>query len=64
MNIKIWSTNRCPWCHKAKRLMTLKGMEYEEMQGFHPNHRTVPYIEFDGKPLGGFTDLVRYVRSM
>lgn len=64
MKAKIWTIPNCPFCIKAKKLMDLKKINYEEMQGFHPAHPTVPYIELDGEPIGGFTDFARYVRSM
>ena len=63
MKALVWTIPNCPFCIKAKKLLDLKGIEYEEMSGFHPDWKTVPYIELDGEPIGGFTELTRYVRS-
>ena len=63
MKAQIWTIPDCPFCIKAKKLLDLKGIEYEEISGFHPDWKTVPYIELDGEPIGGFTELTRYVRS-
>ena len=63
MKAQIWTIPNCPFCIKAKKLLDLKGIEYEEMLGFHPDWQTVPYITFDGESIGGFTELTRYVRS-
>lgn len=63
MKALVWTIPNCPFCIKAKKLLDLKGIEYEEIEGFHENHPTVPYITFDGEPIGGFTELTRYVRS-
>ena len=59
----IWTIPNCPFCIKAKKLLDLKGIEYEEIEGFHEDSPTVPYIKLDGEPIGGFTELTRYVRS-
>ena len=63
MKATIWTIEQCPYCIKTKKLLALKGIEYEEMSGFHPDWKTVPYIELDGEPIGGFTELTRYIRS-
>ena len=54
----------CPWCVKAKKLLDLKGVEYEEIHGKFDGWLTVPYIEIDGRVIGGFTELARYLRSV
>ena len=64
MNARIWTIDNCPYCIKAKKLLKLKGIEYKEMQGFHPDWKTVPYIELDGKPIGGFTEFARFLRTL
>ena len=64
MKATIWTIEQCPYCIKAKKLLTLKGIEYKEMLGFHPDWKTVPYIELDGQPIGGFTELARFVRNL
>jgi len=64
MKARIWTIENCSYCAKAKKLLDFKGIEYEEMPGFHPDWRTVPYIEFDGEVIGGFTELARFVRNL
>lgn len=54
----------CPWCGRAKKLLDLKGIEYTEIHGKVDNHPTVPYIEIDGRPIGGFTDLAAFCRKL
>jgi glutaredoxin len=63
MKTIIHTIPNCPWCVKAKTLLDLMGVEYEEIQGKHPDHPTAPYIIIDGKPIGGFTELSNHVRS-
>lgn len=64
MKAKIWTTQTCPYCVKAKKLLTFKGIEYEEMSGFHPDHPTVPYILLNGEPVGGYAELMQYIRNL
>ncbi len=58
----------CPYCARAKALLTKKGVEFtEEMVDLDPNgrqklvdltgRRTVPQIIVDGNPIGGWDDL-------
>jgi glutaredoxin len=66
--ITIYSKDNCPWCDRAKELLTQKGETYEEfkigreltreefLEQF-PNVRTVPYIMIDGNVIGGFEQL-------
>ncbi|MGA1718448.1 MAG: glutaredoxin domain-containing protein, partial [Aquiluna sp.] len=53
----------CPWCVRAKKLLELMGVEYEEVSGKHPDWPTAPYIILDGNPIGGFTELANHARS-
>ena len=63
MQARIWTIENCPYCVKAKKLMTHAGIEYEELQGFHPDWKTVPYIEIEGQGIGGFTELAGFLRK-
>jgi len=63
MSVTIHTLTNCPWCVKAKALLTAMGLEYEEVLGRHPDWPTAPYIVIDGKPIGGFTELADYARS-
>ena len=53
----------CPWCVKAKKLLDLKGIQYIEVNEKSDLWKTVPYIEIDGEPIGGFTELARFLRN-
>jgi glutaredoxin 3 len=67
--ITVYSKNNCPFCVQAKNLLTLKGIQYEEINiEQNPDarafilaqgHRTVPQIYQNGKLLveGGFQGL-------
>ncbi len=64
MKAQIWTIPNCKFCIKAKKLMDLKGIEYKERQGFHPDWRTVPYVIIDGGPIGGFTEFASFCRNL
>ena len=66
--VKIYSKTYCPYCDRAKALLTSKGVAFEEinlegkpdeMQALvkETGMRTVPQIFINGKLVGGFTDL-------
>ena len=69
--ITVYSKNNCPYCVQAKNLLTLKGIEYQEIKidedsearefVLGEGHRTVPQIYQDGKLLveGGYQGLAR-----
>ena len=68
MKAVIWSKDNCQYCIKAKTLLDLKGVQYEERKigaGWTreqlleavPTARTVPQIFLDGTYVGGFTEL-------
>lgn len=74
MKAVVWSKYHCPFCDKAKALLTMKGIQFEERKigdGYTkeelleavPNARTVPQIILDGKLIGGFTDLEKYLKE-
>ena len=74
MKAVLWSKYHCPYCDQAKALLTQKGIEFEERKigdGYTkeelleavPNARTVPQIFLDGKLIGGFTELKKYVQD-
>ena len=67
--IKIYTSTVCPYCVAAKRLLTDRGFEYEEInierEGISrgklvelTGDRTVPQIIIDGKPIGGYDNLL------
>lgn len=67
--ITVYSKNNCPFCVKAKNLLTIKGVDFEEVKidenpeardfVLGEGHRSVPQIYHDGKLLveGGFQGL-------
>lgn len=68
MKAVIWSKEQCPYCVQAKKLLELKGIEYEErniqkdwtkeqLLEAVPEARTLPQIFLDGEHVGGFTEL-------
>ena len=74
MEIKVYSTTWCPSCVHAKRLLSDRGLEYEEInideKGWNRDDlfeltggRTVPQIVIDEKPVGGYNDLVQLDRA-
>jgi glutaredoxin len=68
MKAIVWSKDMCPFCDKAKALLKLKGIQYEErninkeytkeqLLEAVPNARTVPQIFLDDELVGGYTEL-------
>jgi glutaredoxin 3 len=74
-NVVVWSRDHCPYCVKAKTLLTIKGIEFEERnisQGPYtreqlleacPEARTVPQIVINGQVIGGYDRLEEYFKS-
>lgn len=74
MRAVVWSKYHCPFCDKAKALLQMKGIQFEEKKigdGYTkeelleavPNARTVPQIFLDGKLIGGYTDLEKHLKE-
>jgi glutaredoxin 3 len=78
MKVEIYTKDQCPYCVQAKNLMKSKGWEFTEHYisaetretlleelttriGTTP--RTVPQIFIDDKSIGGFTDLVAWLKT-
>jgi glutaredoxin len=78
MKVEIYTKDQCPYCVQAKNLFKSKGWEYteyfisedtrtqllEEMTtriGTTP--RTVPQIFIDDQAIGGYTDLVAWLKK-
>lgn len=72
MGTIVWSKDNCPFCVKAKRMLDLKGIRYEErnlstgewsreqLLEAAPNARTVPQIWMHGAYVGGAQELEQY----
>ena len=73
--LTVYSKANCPFCVQAKNLLTLKGIEYEEVRidldpaarefVLSEGHRTVPQIYKDGKVFveGGYQGLSKLTES-
>lgn len=66
--VVIYTTNYCPYCHAAKRLLTAKKVAFSEINVEGDDvkrqwliektgQRTVPQIFIDDKSFGGFEDM-------
>ncbi|WP_139850854.1 glutaredoxin 3 [Acinetobacter pullicarnis] len=74
-NIKIYSTNSCPYCVRAKQLLERKGIAFTEVNLSveapevrlelmeKTNHRTVPQIFINDDFIGGFDQLYALERE-
>lgn len=68
----VWSKDQCPRCDQAKRLLALKGIEYEErninqdwtrdqLLAAVPTARTLPQVWIGDQHIGGFVELEKYL---
>lgn len=73
-HITIYSTPTCPYCDRAKELLTRKGQSYQEidvsnaeerqaMMAKSGGRRTVPQIFIGDQHVGGFDDLAALDRQ-
>ena len=71
---KIYTTQTCPWCQRAKVLMDKEGIPFEEVDVTtdrelqvemiqKSGRQTVPQIFFGAEHIGGYDDLVAYVEA-
>lgn len=67
-NIDLYSKDYCPYCHRAKELLSIKGVQYNEIDVTHDNalevemrqrsgQRTVPQVFIGQQHIGGCSDL-------
>lgn len=72
--VVMYTTPSCPYCVMAKRLLTKKGVDFQEIDVAADRdkrrwlvettgQRTVPQIFINGKPYGGFTDIAALDRQ-
>ena len=78
MKVEIYTKDACPYCTQAKNLFKSKGWEFTEHYitaetretlleslttrlGSAP--RTVPQIFIDDQAIGGYTDLVTWLKT-
>jgi glutaredoxin 3 len=68
MDVRIYTTNYCGYCHAAKALLQQRGVAFEEIDCSsdpatrkwlieQTGQRTVPQIFIGGVPVGGFSEL-------
>ena len=67
--VRVYSADLCPYCERAKQLLTAKGVPYEEIRIDQDpeardlmikesgGKRSVPQIFIGPQSVGGFTDL-------
>lgn len=71
MKAIVWSKYHCPYCDRAKSLLELKGIEFEERKigdgwtkeellELVPTARTVPQIFLNDQYIGGYNELEIY----
>lgn len=68
--VVVYTTDFCGYCERAKALLRARGVEFREeridrtpegrarLAEVAPRARTFPQIVIDGRPIGGYTDLV------
>lgn len=73
--VEIYTTAFCPYCHRAKRLLRDKGVDFEEtdvtmsprkrarMRERAEGRHTVPQIFIDGQGIGGCDELTALERT-
>jgi len=73
--VEIYTTPFCPYCARAKALLTRKGVAFEEFDAPHGSaerdraiqlsggRTTVPQVFIDGRAVGGSDDLAALDRA-
>ena len=72
--VLVYTTAYCPYCAAAKKFLDSKKVKYEEIDVSDDEamreklvkmsgQTTVPQIFADGKPIGGYDELVEYYRA-
>lgn len=68
--VVVYTTDFCGHCERAKALLRARGIDFREervertsegrerLEEAVPGARTFPQIVIDGRPIGGYTDLV------
>jgi glutaredoxin len=74
MKALVYSKDACPYCVRAKSLLTRNNVAYEEViigkdilrEDFlseFPEQRTVPLIFVEGEKVGGYDNLVEWFNN-
>ena len=72
--IRLYTTQWCGYCVRAKALLDARGLAYDEVElDDDPAFRqrvfdlgqqwTVPLVTIDGEPIGGYQELAELARS-
>ncbi len=73
-DIKIYTKEHCPFCHKVKNYLKSEGLEFEDISvdgkpdlyneiKKQTNHNTVPQVFIEGKFIGGCDDFFNYIKK-
>ena len=73
-NVVLYSTDYCPYCVRAKALLSKKGVAFKEVNvetrqemrawlAQASGQRTVPQTFVNGRPIGGFTEMAALERT-
>lgn len=73
-HVQIYTRRLCGYCFAAERLLSRKGVAYEQIDATGDpelrrwlaavtGRKTVPQVFIDGKPIGGYDDLQALDRS-
>jgi glutaredoxin 3 len=69
-DVRIYTTQTCPYCVRAKDLLRKKGVAFQEVDvtgddaarvrlvELADGRKTVPQVFIEGAPVGGYSDLV------
>jgi glutaredoxin 3 len=69
-SVVIWSKPNCPYCSRAKNVLTSHGIQFEEkmldrdftreiLQEQYPTAKTFPVVVVDGFYIGGYSQLAQ-----
>ena len=72
--IQVWTKNDCVYCELAKQVLDEHNAKFEEkiigvtanrndLLLILPDAKTVPQIFFDGKNIGGYTELMHLLNT-
>ncbi len=72
--VVVYTTRYCPYCRLAKEFLTSKNVVFREVDVSEDDvmreklvkmsgQETVPQIFADGRPVGGYEELVRFYSS-
>ena len=74
MTIIIYSKPNCSFCVKAKKLLNIKNLAFnekvldkdftkEQLLDILPNVKTLPKIQLNGKHIGGYREFESYLNT-